>query len=207
MWRSGQTAVVGLAAGNFDFLTARRHVGTLRMTGYCDTIVWGVTDELEPEARKFLLANKVTLVTVPVGPCASEEYGKKCSSADNKVPLALYRFDWYKEQLNMLQSKRGMRDDARVLFTDTRDSFFQANPFHNPAHPDAALSFDQKGQDVATFLEFAEFPIKKESINNGWIEGCFGRGKEGLLAPWQRQWRRFPAASCNRSTVAGNPSR
>ena len=36
---------------------------------------------------------------------------------------------------------------------------------------------------MATFLEFAEFPIKKESINNGWIEGCFGRGKEGLLAP------------------------
>ena len=125
VWGKGQTAVVGLAAGNFDLHTARRFVGTLRMTGYCDSIIWGVTDELDGDAREFLLENNVILANVEVGPCASDDLGKKCSAKDDKVPLALYRFDWYREQLDYLQKVVGLRDDARVLFSDSRDAFFQ----------------------------------------------------------------------------------
>ena len=203
LWGVGQTAVVGLAAGNFDLHTARRFVGTLRMAGYCDTIIWGVTDELDPEARAFLLENQVILSDVKVGPCASEDFGKKCSATDNKVPLALYRFEWYKEQLDYLQKELGVKDTGHVLFSDSRDAFFQANPFHNSAHPAAALSL-APGQDLGVFLEHDAIPIDDQGINRGWIDSCWGQ--TGLDRVFNGRKVRENQVSCSGTsmgTVAG----
>ena len=155
-----------------------------------------------PDAREYLRANKVTLVDVRVGPCASSDLGKKCSGNDPHAPLALYRFDWYLEQLDKLQNEGSLRDDARVLLTDTRDSFFQANPFHNPEHPGSTLSFEGS-QDLATFLEFAAVPIADEGINRGWINSCWGDGEgRGLDAEFDGRRVRENSVSCS-GTVMG----
>jgi hypothetical protein len=141
--------VMGLAFG-YDGAAVRDFVESLRATGYCGDIVFGV---------KF-------------GQCASGEFSRLVAEQqvqlrfvqkEKNIPLASSRMKWYSEWLD------DYNNEDLVMMTDVRDVFFQRRPFDG----DVAIILGAGKKDLILSYESND-DIKHEFFNAQWIRGCWG---------------------------------
>jgi len=165
-WDSSKCAVIALAAG-YSLDIYQVFVGSLRATGYNGHIILGVAPNISPDAQKYLEVNNVTTKTVKLAKkCTYYNYtqhngnplvNQKCAEAypDYKIqwgrfPLAM---DWLNECKECTDG---------VMLTDTRDAYFQSDPFQavtDPANSKLML-FEEIFPNVTTEHWLTDIPVK-----------------------------------------------
>jgi hypothetical protein len=171
------TVVIGMAAGKADSYGVGLYanfVGSLRKTGYCGDIVLGVSSELPEDAKAYLTSMGVDMRLITSGPCAAEPGEVShhlCAPDDPDVPMALYRFKWY------LDTVKEYRRTAKVMLADTRDVFFQTDPFTHKG-----IDWDDGQHTFFPIMEHSNITIKMQGVNYGWIENCFGKDEAERVA-------------------------
>ena len=132
---SGQDAVMGLAVYYNNLRLFRRVVGSLRFTGYDGHIILGVSPKLTLKEEEYLKRMNVTYYTVYIVDCdLSISVGRnvsglvrgKCSKGLERLKLEWGRFEMARQWLHACDSCFGY-----IMVVDTRDIFFQSNPFEN----------------------------------------------------------------------------
>ena len=154
--------VIGVAV-NYGMEEFRRFVGTLRATGYIGTILLGVGADLSKECTRYLKRHHVEIRIVQQGkltPVAKEEDGVNSGF----YSVALPRWELYREWIEEKQF-----DDVNTQFflTDTRDVYFQRDPF-------ADLKHVGNTHDLFMFEEWNQKTIGTCPHNSDWIRSCWG---------------------------------
>ncbi|KAL7530555.1 hypothetical protein ACHAWF_003428, partial [Thalassiosira exigua] len=135
-WKSSESAVIAMAAG-YGLETYRQFVGSLRTTGYRGKIILGVSADMEDDVRAYLREQDVTTKELHITMnCtyagATREDGHfmekiKCAEEYPDYKLAWGRFPLSRDWLLECADCTG-----GVMLTDTRDSYFQTDPFEYP---------------------------------------------------------------------------
>ena len=138
---SSANTVVGLASFSFFMSGFQRLIGSLRHANYTGNIILGVSPTISKAESDYLIAQGVTMYTVALADCDTSIYqpirglkpdkrvggglmrGRCVQSLENlKVEHA--RFELARQWLSACPHCSGW-----TLLLDTRDSFFQADPF------------------------------------------------------------------------------
>uniref|UniRef100_A0A7S3L505 UDP-galactopyranose mutase C-terminal domain-containing protein n=1 Tax=Amphora coffeiformis TaxID=265554 RepID=A0A7S3L505_9STRA len=135
----GHNAIMGLAAYPRNMATFRLLVGSLRQNGYDGHIILGVHKDIPPAEEEYLKAMDVTYYITAFVDCdasimdAGEGGGNirgKCSEGLEKLKLEWGRFEMCRQWLKACKECTGW-----TLVMDTRDVFFQADPFASLPDP------------------------------------------------------------------------
>jgi hypothetical protein len=139
----GHDAILGLASYPNGFATGwRRLVGSLRQTGYAGHVIMGVHPDIPPEERDYLDRMGVTYYAIEVSNCTpaildgiSDAGGKnavraKCSTGLEDMKLEWGRYEMARRWLIACASCTGWS-----MVIDTRDVFFQSDPFASFDNP------------------------------------------------------------------------
>jgi hypothetical protein len=212
--------VMGVAVG-YGIEEFRRFVGSLRATGFMGAVVLGVgeRDNLSPVAREYLQRHRVETRVVRDGtftPNMQGEDGNHAGFYNVAVPRWLLYRDWMREAVFDVGNTVDGTATAAVaashvqfLLTDTRDVYFQRDPFADLAHGMA------EGHEILLFQEWSNRTLGNCPHNNDWIRSCWGnrvatelahhpvicsgtvmgsrRGLEGLIAALQGEVKRVRA--------------
>jgi UDP-galactopyranose mutase len=138
----GHNAIMGLAAYPRNMDTFRLLVGSLRHNGYDGHIILGVHKDIPLNEEEYLKAMDVTYYITAFVDCdqsimdAGEGGGNirgKCSEGLEKLKLEWGRFEMCRQWLHHCKECTGW-----TLVMDTRDVFFQADPFASLPDPATA---------------------------------------------------------------------
>ena len=131
----GHDAILGLAAYPKNMGTWKRLVGSLRNTGYDGHIIFGVHSNIPQEEEVYLKEMDVTYYEVEFVDCdesilvggtnaAKDAVRTKCAKGYEHLTLEWGRFEMARRWLHYCNDCTGWN-----LVMDTRDVFFQAQPF------------------------------------------------------------------------------
>jgi len=165
---------MGLGAWTKGLNAARIFVHSLRHNHYTGAIVLGVAADLPESERNWMKRNKVTAREVNVTTCKGGR--GLCDAMDDRIPMALARFMWYRTWL----VQGGYT--GYVLVADVRDVFFQADPFanllvdHLRPYVQVAREFgyDDPIEVKADKGKMMGSTIARSGFTRGWIQGCLG---------------------------------
>ena len=164
--------------GKIDYM---RFVGSVReIAGYDGDIVLSTSPEekMKPGVAEYLKKHRVlsyafgytckkkgarrrNLLATPAGCVLTDWYEK--GETRGPRPLALIRYEQYKSWLAAYSK------ESWILIMDTRDSFFQRDPFSS------AVLDKADGTDLHLFAENRDVKwIANCPFNSGWL-GCWGR--------------------------------
>jgi hypothetical protein len=140
--------VMGLAFG-YSGGAVRTFVESLRATGYCGDIIFGVT------TRQCVSGEFARIV-------AEQQVQLRFVEKEENLPLASSRMHWYSEWL------KDYKENDWVMVADVRDVFFQQHPFQ-----DVATLLGAGKKDLILFYEPFD-NIKQDPVDSQWIRGCWG---------------------------------
>ena len=180
--KSNGDAVFGLMFG-YSKIDYQRFVGSLRASGYQDDIVLATSTEsnMKPGVADYLKKQRV--LSYPFGFVCKKRSGRRllvtpagCTLTDwyeggdtrGPRPLALIRYEHYRTWLDMYTPQ------SWILIMDTRDSFFQLNPFSADHGAGRGLN---RNENIDVHLFEENRVVKRVGIcpfNSGWL-GCWGR--------------------------------
>jgi hypothetical protein len=167
--------VMGFAGGPGYYKRTRYFVGSLRATGYTGDIILGTDPDINEAWLDFFAAYNVTIRHVKGQKCAStnESALPNCVEiSGTEASMNFARYYVFQEWLKDYSS------NARVMISDVRDVYFQANPFENVALQESITS----GYDLLVFEEgladtsenFTWTHPDKWNFNRGWLLACWG---------------------------------
>ena len=187
----GSNAIVGLAAYPNNMRTWVRLIGGLRQTGYDGHIIFGVHKDIPDTEQEYLKEMDVTYYSVQMVDCdesvvAIEANGNvpnirgKCAKGLERLNLEWGRFEMARQWLYACETCTGWS-----LVMDTRDVFFQADPFASlppPAKSKEDLLFIE---EVAKHTSPKPEPSRWFEINNvrfrSRVGPCYGRNFTAFL--------------------------
>ncbi len=203
----GADAILGLAAYPNGFATGwRRLVGSLRRAGYDGHVIMGVHPDAPPAERDYLERMGVTYYAVEVANCtpsilvggdadgaaaaaaaAPGGGGKRnagvrdaCSTGLEDLKLEWGRYEMARRWLRACETCTGWS-----MVVDTRDVFFQSDPFASLGDPDAAPHDLLFVEEVASHT--SPLPLSPHRATNlgrsarfaSHAEPCYGRDAVG----------------------------
>ena len=152
-WDPAKCAVIGLAAGYghvYGMDMYKRFVGSLRATGYPGHIILGIAPNAPQNVRKYLARHRVVTKEVSIGRCTYYNStcphctveGKRFTRPKCAADYPDYKIQWGRFPLtaDWLRECNGCTDG--VMLTDTRDVYFQADPFKD-AEPHGLAVFEE----------------------------------------------------------------
>lgn len=145
-WNSAKSVVIGLASG-YNLDVYKRFVGSLRATGFNGHIILGISSDPPQDVTDYLQQQNVTTKPVDIGRCtyynATMENGKpllnqKCATSYPQYKIQWGRFPMAKDWLlDCEECTNG------VMLTDTRDAYFQSDPFAYVDNPKSIMVFEE----------------------------------------------------------------
>eukprot|EP00747_Dinoflagellata_sp_TGD_P164733 gnl/TRDRNA2_/TRDRNA2_185068_c0_seq1.p1 gnl/TRDRNA2_/TRDRNA2_185068_c0~~gnl/TRDRNA2_/TRDRNA2_185068_c0_seq1.p1 ORF type:complete len:362 (-),score=51.15 gnl/TRDRNA2_/TRDRNA2_185068_c0_seq1:244-1329(-) len=152
-------------------------VKSLRKTGFTGAILLGVTPDLGLEDLAWIRNYNVTAKKVRGTACSNTAIQRNtvCMPNDPNIPIALGRFQLYKEWLEE-------HNYEYAMLSDTADVFFQTNPFtHLKLNKSAPMievasewGWDSPEDRAADEGKMKGSTIAWSGFNRGWIENCLG---------------------------------
>ncbi|KAL7536813.1 hypothetical protein ACHAWF_005572, partial [Thalassiosira exigua] len=182
----GPNAILGLASYPKFMDGWRKLVGSLRINGYDGHIIVGVNPAIPPDEREYLDRMGVTYYAVEASNCsASILHGTsdtgnavraKCSRGMEDLKLEWGRYEMARRWLGACKTCTGWS-----MVIDTRDIFFQADPFASLGSPRAATHDLLFVEEVAKYTStLPESPHR--AINLGasgryraHVQPCYGK--------------------------------
>lgn len=183
----GRNAVMGLAAYPSAMDTFVNMVGSLRNTGYDGHIILGVHSKIPADEQEYLKKMDVTFYAVEFVAChdsiltnGNDENNVVrglCSKGLEKLKLEWGRFEMARQWLYACEKCTGWS-----LVMDTRDVFFQVNPFDSlPQPPEASpydLMFVEEISRHSCPQDKSHDPRRYYTLSNsfyqGDLNGCYG---------------------------------
>lgn len=139
----GNNAIVGLASYATFMTGFRRLVGSLRVGGYDGHIILGVHPDIPQKEESYLTKMGVTMYKVVTAECdprildgvaeTSNGVRAKCSRGLEDLKLEWGRYEMARRWLRACEGCTGWS-----MVIDTRDIFFQADPFSGLGDPNVA---------------------------------------------------------------------
>ena len=160
-WPVERTTVVIGVAVNYGMSEFRRFVGSLRSTTFPGTIILGVSENISPECIRYLKRHRVEIRLVTDGdltPKKEDEDGVHSGFYNIALPRWILYQKWINEDL--------FSNTTRFLLTDTRDVYFQRDPFDDLKHDHAS--------ELYMFEEWENKTIGTCKHNSDWIRSCWG---------------------------------
>ena len=179
-------AVMGLAFG-YGAEAYRVFVGSLRKAGFAGDVVLATSEvaKMRPGVEAYLRSQRVLAYGFRFS-CASMRMGRRllgtpggCVLLDwyaagdprRPRPLALARYEMYATWLRYYDAT------SYALLVDTRDTFFQADPFEGLKR--------RQPLDLYVFQEHRELKtIGRCPFNSGWLS-CFDKPRGESVATWR----------------------
>ncbi|KAH8066502.1 hypothetical protein JL722_948 [Aureococcus anophagefferens] len=179
-------AVMGLAFG-YGAEAYRVFVGSLRKAGFAGDVVLATSEaaKMRPGVEAYLRSQRVLAYGFRFS-CASMRMGRRllgtpggCVLLDwyaagdprRPRPLALARYEMYATWLRYYDER------SYALLVDTRDTFFQADPFEGLKR--------RRPLDLYVFQEHRELKtIGRCPFNSGWLS-CFDKPRGESIAAWR----------------------
>mmetsp|Transcript_20348 Transcript_20348/g.43599 ORF Transcript_20348/g.43599 Transcript_20348/m.43599 type:complete len:492 (+) Transcript_20348:63-1538(+) len=184
----GSNAILGLASYP-EFMDGwRKLVGSLRMNGYDGHVIVGVNPAIPRDERDYLDRMGVTYYAVEVANCTasilegSSDAGKnavraKCSRGMEDLKLEWGRFEMARRWLGACESCTGWS-----MVIDTRDIFFQADPFASLGNPAASEQNLLFVEEIAKYTNtLPETPHRAVNLGESMrykvhVHPCYGKG-------------------------------
>ena len=174
----GSNAIAGLAAYPENMKTWVRVVGGLRQAGYEGHIIFGVHKDIPDAEQEYLKEMDVTYYSVNIVPChksvlagaTKNAVRGKCAQGLEKLNLEWARYEMARQWLYHCEACTGWS-----LVMDTRDIFFQADPF-------ASLPAPTKSKEDLLFIEEVAKHTSPKTDPSRWFPIDNGRFK-GHVAP------------------------
>lgn len=181
----GNNVVMGLAAYPKNMGCWKRLVGSLRNSGYDGHIIFGVHKEIPQDEQDYLKEMDVTSYIVDFVDCdssvvAGEAKGGsaavrgKCAKGIEKLNLEWGRYEMARQWLNACETCTGWS-----LVMDTRDLFFQADPFASLPPPKEAKEDLLFIEEIAKHTSPLDDPKRWSKVGNGRfmprVGPCYGR--------------------------------
>ena len=150
-------AIVGLASYPKFMNGWRKLVGSLRTNGYEGHIILGVNPNIPKDERNYLDKMGVTYYAIELANCTSSilegitsttnnEVRAKCSVGLETLKLEWGRYEMARRWLHSCTSCTGWN-----MVIDTRDIFFQSDPFQSLGNPNDALYELQFIEEIAQY--------------------------------------------------------
>ena len=150
-------AIVGLASYPKFMNGWRKLVGSLRTNGYEGHIILGVNPNIPQDERNYLDKMGVTYYAIELANCTStilegitsttnNEVRAKCSVGLETLKLEWGRYEMARRWLHSCTSCTGWN-----MVIDTRDIFFQSDPFKSLGNPNDALYELQFVEEIAQY--------------------------------------------------------
>ena len=162
-------AVVGVAV-NYGMDELRRFVGSLRATGYLGTIVLGVSSNLSQECLRYLKRHHVEIRFVVQPGKLTPKKQAEDGVHGGFYSVALPRWKMYQEWVEESMFSNG----TRFFLTDTRDVYFQRNPFEDLQY--------ETSYDLFMFEEWSNKTVGTCRHNSDWIRSCWGKSMLDIIA-------------------------
>lgn len=178
-------AIIGLASYPTFMPGWRKLVGSLRNSGYDGHIIVGVNPAIPMEERNYLDHMGVTYYAVEVANCSASilegvsntenAVRAKCSKGLEDLKLEWGRFEMARRWLRACESCTGWS-----MVIDTRDIFFQADPFASLGNPDAAAHDLLFVEEIAQYTNtLPETPHRATGLGQSvrytsHVEPCYG---------------------------------
>jgi hypothetical protein len=153
--------VIGVAV-NYGMDEFRRFVGSLRATKFSGTVILGVSPNISPECLRYLKRHDVEIRIVKDGdltPKKREEDGAYYDFYNIALPRWILYRKWTKES--------NFSNRTKFLLTDTRDVYFQRDPFADLKHNDESFH-------LYMFTEWGGKTIGRCKHNSDWVRSCWG---------------------------------
>ena len=180
---TSNNAILGLASYPRFMTGWRKLVGSLRLNGYDGQIIVGVNPEIPPEEQAYLDRMGVTYYAVESANCTDQEASKtgntvraKCSRGLEDLKLEWGRFEMARRWLKACKSCTG----GWAMVIDTRDIFFQADPFASLGDPSKAKHDLLFVEEVAKYTNpIPESPDRADNLGESWryrshVNPCYG---------------------------------
>jgi len=161
---SSSATVISMATG-YGLETYERFVGSLRKSGFKGHIILGVS-HVSPEVEKYFKWRNVTarvVEMIPAEECAMNSdhllpivRAQPCSKAYPQLKVTWARHSLFRDWLQECEACTGP-----VLFVDSRDTFFQDDPFGPGSPPVRGLQVYQVGEDSSTKISFVGDAIRQ----------------------------------------------
>ena len=155
-----KTVVIGVAV-NYGMNEFRRFIGSLRSTTFSGTIILGVSANISPECFRYLKRHHVEIRMVKDGDLTPEEKDDD-GVHSGFYNIALPRWVLYQKWVN----EDIFSNTTRFLLTDTRDVYFQRDPFDDLKH--------DHSYELYMFEEWKNKTIGTCKHNSDWIRSCWG---------------------------------
>jgi len=181
----GSNVVMGLAAYPKNMGCWKRLVGSLRNSGYDGHIIFGVHKEIPQDEQDYLKEMDVTSYIVDFVDCDSSVLGGeakggsaavrgKCAKGIEKLNLEWGRYEMARQWLNACDTCTGWS-----LVMDTRDLFFQADPFASLPPPKEAKQDLLFIEEIAKHTSPLDDPKRWFKLGNARfmsrVGPCYGR--------------------------------
>lgn len=180
-------AIVGLASYPHFMDGWRKLVGSLRTNGYNGHIIVGVNPNIPQVERDYLDKMGVTYYAIEVANCTSSimdgvststknTVRAKCSSGLENLKLEWGRFEMARRWLHACKSCTGWS-----MVIDTRDIFFQSDPFATLGDASTAQYELQFVEEIASYTNtLPESPHRAVNIGQSdrykvHVHPCYGR--------------------------------
>jgi len=167
LYGDSSTATVISMATNYDLETYERFVGSLRKSGFKGNIILAVDEaDLSPEVRHYFEYRNVTakiVEMIPAEECVktSDNYlpivhAQPCSKAYPHLKATWARHSLFRDWLKECETCTGP-----VLYIDSRDSYFQDDPFGEGSPPVRGLQVYQVGGTANTKISYVGDAIRQ----------------------------------------------
>jgi hypothetical protein len=182
----GNNAIVGLASYPKFMDGWRKLVGSLRMNGYDGHIIVGVNKDIPEDEREYLDKMGVTYYAVQTANCSSsilnedEDTSNKvrsvCSHGLEDLKLEWGRYEMARRWLKACKACTGWS-----MVIDTRDIFFQRDPFSSLGKAEYAANDLLFVEEVASFTNtLPQTPHRAVNIGQSMrykyhVEPCYGK--------------------------------
>lgn len=141
-------AVFAFATG-YSSAVYKRFCGTLRRAGFVGEVLIAVSPSLLERADMLAYFKEMRITALPV-------------TTPDDQDASVFRVGVYQKWLES-------QEFHRVLVSDSRDVYFQDDPFRDLP--------DMHEPEVQFFTEHESKRFFKESINTGWVTSCFEYGE------------------------------
>jgi hypothetical protein len=166
--QNSSTATVMAIATGYPMRHYERFVGSLRKTGYLGHIILIVAPNIPPNVESYLTKKGVTLKKAQYVPCSHPiKKEEEIKNNDDKELVTCWhpypslknrwaRFPLLRDYLEECETCTGP-----VLFTDTRDVFFQRDPFgpEAPVVPPNTVQLFEEHYTIRTTHQLVDKPV------------------------------------------------
>uniref|UniRef100_A0A7S4S646 Uncharacterized protein n=2 Tax=Ditylum brightwellii TaxID=49249 RepID=A0A7S4S646_9STRA len=162
-WDSAKSVVIGLAAG-YGVHVYQQFVGSLRATGYNGHIILGIASDPPSDVTDYLQKQNVITHPVEIGTCTYFNYttvdgipstDQVCSTDYPDYKIQWGRFPMARDWL--LQCEECTDG---VMLTDTRDAYFQSDPFEYIEEPHPIMVFEEMFPNITTNHWLTNTPVE-----------------------------------------------